>query len=32
VILIKDIVTKDEGFCETPGFDEWLERHSDLIL
>lgn len=32
VMLIKDVIVKDESLALYEGFDAWLEKHGDLIL
>ena len=32
VMLIKDVIVKDESLALYEGFDAWLEKHGDFIL
>jgi hypothetical protein len=32
VMLIKDLIIKDESIAEVDGFDEWIEKYGEYIL
>ncbi|MDD3060745.1 MAG: ATP-binding protein, partial [Sulfurimonas sp.] len=32
VMLIKDVIVKDETLAEFPAFEEWLEKYGDYIF